>query len=45
MPEHAIDAMAEALARAVRSGREADRGEVVLTPAPASPGSATRFRR
>ncbi len=45
MPERAIDAMGEALARAVSAGREANRGEVVLTPAPASPGLSPRSRR
>lgn len=45
MPESAIDEMAEALAHAVGSGRKERRGEVVLTPAPASPGSSQRSRR
>ncbi len=45
MPERRIDEMAAALARALRCAPEAPRDEVVLTPAPASPGIFQRLRR
>jgi len=45
MPERAVDAMADALAKAVRAGREKRGGEVRLRPAPASPALAPRPRR
>jgi len=45
MPERAVDAMADALARAVRTDRATSAREVAFTPAPASPGAAPRSRR
>jgi dTDP-4-amino-4,6-dideoxygalactose transaminase len=45
MPERAIDAMAAALARALRATPKDVAEPVLLTPAPASPGIAPRPRR
>jgi dTDP-4-amino-4,6-dideoxygalactose transaminase len=45
MPERSIDAMAEALQRALRLQPAERKASVVLTPAPASPGIFPRPRR